>query len=758
MKRLFTFVILFLSAISCFADISIRQTFLKWELGYAKTASETPSKWIPAIVPGAVQLDIAKAEKYEPYYYAEHWKDYSWMEDQFYTYRTSFPKPELNSGERLVFVSKGIDYQFQIFLNGKEILSQEGMFTPVSLDLTDQLKPENEFKILVFPAPKVYPTPVDRSQASHSVKPAVSYGWDWHPRLIPLGIWDETYLEKRPSSFIEDFHVNYTLNQDLSKAEIRLELSGQNLNGLPFIWTLKDETGKEVLKSEGKTELNFPDPQLWWTHDHGKPYLYTSTIQLLDISGKVNQTEESKIGFRRIKLVMNEGAWNEPEGFPKTRSASPAQLEINGRKIFCKGTNWVNPEIFPGIITRERYDELLNLAKEANFNMLRVWGGGIVNKESFFELCDEKGILVWQEFPLACNNYPDDAHYLSILKQESASIIKRVKKHPSLAFWCGGNELFNAWSGMTDQSLALRLLNSQCLELDPNSAFIPTSPMMGMAHGNYVFRDLDPSNKEEVFSNMARAHYTAYTEFGMPAPASVEVLKTIIPKEELWPPKPGTSWESHHAYKAWVGNTWLCQDIIEDYFGVSNSLEELVANGQLMQGEGYKCIYEEARRQKPYCSMATNWCYNEPWPTAANNSLISYPAKPKPGYYAVKNACRPVLASAKFSKFKWTEGETFFADLWMLSDLPKDIPAGNVKIKLVAGTSELALLSWDYNPMKANINQAGPTARCKLPAWSTDRFKVVLEVEGHPEYNSEYTFAYQPRSVERKRTTPVMNQ
>lgn len=756
MKYYLAFYLLFSIAINCSSVTSQKQTFLKWELGYAKSASETPSKWIPATVPGAVQLDIAKAEKYAPYYFAEHWKDYLWMEDQFYTYRASFSKPDLKAGERAVFVSKGIDYQFRIFLNGEELLAQEGMFTPVILDLTDRLKDKNELKILVFPAPKLREKPADRSQAAHVAKPAVSYGWDWHPRLVPLGIWDETYLEIQPASFIDDFHVNYNLNKELTQAKIKLEISGKNLDNLPFVWTLKDETGREVFKSEGKTELTFSNPQLWWPHDHGKPYLYTSTVQLFDASGKVIQTKESKIGFRRIKLVMNEGAWREPDGFPKSRSVPPAQLEINGRKIFCKGTNWVNPEIFPGIITHERYNQLLDLAVEVNFNILRVWGGGIVNKESFFELCDEKGLLVWQEFPLACNNYPDDAHYLSILKQESASIISRVRKHPSLAFWSGGNELFNSWSGMTDQSLPLRLLNSQCLELDPNSPFIPTSPLMGMAHGNYVFRDMQ--TKEEVFSNMARARYTAYTEFGMPAPASVEVLKTIIPKEELWPPKPGTSWESHHAHNAWVGNTWLCQDIIEDYFGVSNTLEELVANGQLLQGEGYKCIYEESRRQKPYCAMAANWCYNEPWPTAANNSLLSYPAIPKPAFYAVKNACRPVLASAQFSKYKWMEGETFFADVWILNDLPKEVPAGKVKIKLVAGTSEIILLNWDFSAMKANVNQTGPTVRCQLPAWKTDRFKVILEVEGHPEYNSEYTLAYQPRTVERVRTTPVMNQ
>jgi len=756
MKPLFYFLICTILHLSVFAESSEKQITLKWELGYAKTASEKPTKWIPSIIPGAVQLDIAKAEKYEPYYYAEHWKDYLWMEDQFYTYRASFQKPELTSGERFIFISKGIDYQFKIILNGEELLSQEGMFTPVNLDITDQLKPYNELKILVFPAPKIRPQPVDRSQASHSVKPAVSYGWDWHPRLIPLGIWDDTYLEVQPASYIDDFHVNYTLNEELTNAKIDLQITGRNLKDIPFIWTLRDEKGKEVLKTNNKSSLDFPNPQLWWTHDHGKPYLYTSSIQLFNASGKVIQTSESKIGFRRIRLVMNEGAWDEPAGFPKTRSVAPAQVELNGRKIFSKGSNWVNPEIFPGIITRERYNELLNLAKEANFNILRIWGGGIVNKESFFELCDEKGILVWQEFPLACNNYPDESHYLSILKQESASIINRVKKHPSLAFWCGGNELFNAWSGMTDQSLALRLLNSQCLELDPNSPFIPTSPLMGMGHGNYVFRDLD--NKEEVFSNMARAHYTAYTEFGMPSPASVAILKSIIPEEELWPPKAGTSWESHHAYKAWTPTTWLCQDIIEDYFGVSNSLEELVANGQLMQGEGYKCIYEEARRQKPYCSLATNWCYSEPWPTAANNSIVSYPAIPKPAFYAVKNACRPLLASAKLSKFRWTEGETFFADIWMLNDLPTDVASGKVKIKLLAANSELVLMNWDYNLMKANINQAGPTVRCILPACSTDRFMLVLEVEGHPEFNSEYVLAYQPRTVERIRTTPVMNQ
>ena len=754
--------LLFISNALNAKDLNRRQEMI-WELGYSASSQGQPEKWIPATVPGAVQLDIAKAENYAPYYYAEHWKDFLWMEDNYYSYRSTFKKPDLSPTEKFFFISKGIDYQFEIYLNNEKIFGQEGMFTAVYLDLTSKLKESNILVVTVFPAPKLHPKPVDRTQASHSVKPAVSYGWDWHPRLLPLGIWDETYLEIQSASYVNDFQVNYQLNNELSKADISLKVTGRNLIGNHYQWRLKDKTGMVVSKSEGIIENNdftsittINNPNLWWPHDNGEPYLYNSELQLVYNSGKNIQTITSKIGFRSIKLVMNNGAWREPEGFPKTRSVPPIQLEINGRRIFCKGSNWVNPEIFPGVITRERYRQLLSLAKEANFNILRVWGGGIVNKESFFELCDEMGILVWQEFPLACNNYPDDAHYLNILKQEATSIINRVKQHPSLAFWCGGNELFNSWSGMTDQSLTLRLLNSLCLELDPKTPFIPTSPLMGMAHGHYVFREW--STKEEVFQEMARAKFTAYTEFGMPAPASVEILKTIIPKEELWPPKPGTSWESHHAYNAWVGNTWLCEDIIEDYFGKSESLEELVAKGQLLQGEGYKCIFEEARRQKPYCAMAINWCYSEPWPTAANNSIVSYPNIPKPGFYAVKNACRPVLASAKLSKFKWLEGETFFADIWMLNDDFKEIPSGKVTIKIATNEFQLTLLSWEFSAMKANINQAGPTVRYQLPSWKTDRFRILLEVEGHPEYNSEYTLAYQPRSFGRKRTTATLNQ
>jgi len=764
LKYIFLLIILLNSLITMAQKSDIQNTRpLDWEIGYTSKSSEIPAKWYPAMVPGAVQLDLAKALNYGKYYFAENWKDYLWMEDQYFTYRAIFRKPKIGENQKCYFFSKGIDYEFEIWLNGEKLFYQEGMFTPVKLDLSLKLNENNELLVKIYPIPKLFKEPADRSQASQSVKPAVSYGWDWHPRLVPVGIWDETGLMIQNKTEITEVNLNYSLAKDLKKAAVSYEIIGENLENCRFEWNINDVQGKAVLHQEGSFTSNNINLEgeidqviLWWPHDQGQPYLYNMDFRLTDAGGRLIDQKTSKIGFRKIELVMNEGAWDFPKDLPKTRSIPPVQIEINGRKIFAKGTNWVNPEIFPGIITDERYNELLDRAKEANFNILRVWGGGIVNKESFYALCDEKGILVWQEFPLACNNYVGTPHYLKILEQESESIIKRLRVHPSLAIWCGGNELFNSWSKMTDQSLALRLLNSQCYRLDPNTPFLPTSPVMGMGHGNYVFRFWETN--EEVFQWMPRSHNSAYTEFGVPALSSVEVLKTIIPESEFWPPKPATSWESHHAFNAWVGDTWLMPDVLKYYFGDAKNIEELVANSQLLQSEGYKCIYEESRRQKPYCSMALNWCFNEPWPTAANNSLINWPNIPKPGFYAVQNACRPVLVSARLPKFTWKAGEVFNAEIWMLNDFYKSIPGGKVTIKLVQGDEKIVILNWEYTEMEANTNQVGPTVRFTLPNWDVDRFKVVLEVENHPEYNSEYTLLFNVAQSFQKSTKVKMNQ
>jgi beta-mannosidase len=747
--QLFITISLFLGLIA----FSQNRQLLKWQIGYHKSESEKPAKWLNSTVPGAVQLDVMVGEKYkQPYWYANNFQQFTWMENWFFTYKTSFAKPALAPNQKMFFHSKGIDYQFVINLNGEKIHQQEGMFTYVDLDITSKLKEQNELTITLLPVPTVAGSRNTiwhyRDNARNSAKPAVSYGWDWHPRLITRGIWDETYLDIRNESYLKNVEVGYELSDDYKSALVSVNVELGKANENTFKWVVKDEIGTVVLSTDGSLisdnqviSKKINDIILWWPNGYGKQTLYSSTFELFDKNKNLIDKKESKIGFRKIKMIMSEGGWIEPQMFPKSRSVAPANFEVNGKRIFAKGSNWVHPEIFMGLATKKTYESHIKLAKEANFNIFRVWGGGVTNKESFFDLCDEYGILVWQEFPLACNNYPDDAGYLKVLEQEARSIIKRGRQHASLALWCGGNELFNEWSGMTEQSLPLRLLNKLCYELDPKTPFFYTSPLEGMGHGHYVF--FEQKNGGEVFQWMPKSKNTAYTEYGVPGVANLEVLKAMMPASELFPPKIGTSWESHHAFFVWGQHRWLELPFLTEYFGEMKSIEDLVAFSQLTQCEGYKCIFEEARRQKPYCGMAINWCYQEPWPCAANNSLINYPSIPKPALFHVGKSNRPVLASARVPKFRWDTSETFSCDLFLLNDTYDKISGGKMTAKLVYDdTKEVKFLSWDFEGTDDSKNVVGPTARVKLPKMKNNLFKLVVEVEGKLEYKSEYTFLY----------------
>jgi len=342
---------------------------------------------------------------------------------------------------------------------------------------------------------------------------------------------------------IRGAQLNFVVADSLQQAAVTLYVHGGNNADTHLRWQIVDPAGKVVVKVDkpiGEKHPLFSDainnPVLWWPHDHGKQARYESILQRLDAKGKIIEERRQKFGLRRVRLVMNEGAWKEPRDFPMSRSTPPITLEINGRRIFAKGSNWVSPDIFPGTLSRATYEPQLKLVKQNHMNIVRLWGGAPVQKEAFYDLCDELGIMVWQEFPLACNTYPDCPRYLIFLDQESKSIILRLRQHPCVVLWCGGNELFNNWSSMTDQSHALRLLNANCYELDRNTPFLPTSPVMGMGHGHYAFRD--PDHGREAWNYFQESRCTAYTEFGMPGVASEKTLRLFMPESELFPPRP----------------------------------------------------------------------------------------------------------------------------------------------------------------------------------------------------------------------------
>ncbi|MBE7044041.1 MAG: hypothetical protein E7397_00800 [Ruminococcaceae bacterium] len=671
-------------------------------------------EFFPAQVPGNIQNDYAKAFSWGDVNYADNCKQYEALEDYAWLYRTELIY-EQNEGERIFFVTYGIEYEYDILLNHKKLLHHTGMFSKVELDITDELKNGTLLEIYLYPHPKREGADPCRDQADQSCKPAVCYGWDWHPRLLVSGIFDETFIETRTDASITFCEPSYQLSEDFKKADLHFEIDcGETVS-----ISLYSPDGQCIYEGTSH-DIHLEDVALWWCNGQGKANLYRYQVR------SSRDTIEGHIGFRHIRLGMNgEHAWNYPSEFPKSRSYPPITIELNGRPIFAKGSNWVNPEIFTATITEPLYEEQLQLAKDANMNILRCWGGAIVNKEYFFELCDRLGLMVWQEFPLACNNYVGTPDYLAVLEQEATAIIRRIRRHPCHVLWCGGNELFNGWSKMTDQSLALRLLNKLCYEYDREKPFIPTAPIMGMGHGHYLFYDQE--SKQSVFELFRQSDNTAYSEFGIPSIAPMEILEKVLPPELIQTPTPDTAWETHMGYNAWTPDSWLCLGIIDELFGKQTCIEDYIEKSTWTQCEGLKCVFEEARRQKPHCSMAINWCYNEPWNNVAGNSLLRYPTLPQPGYYAVRDALRNVMPSARIEHFSYEAGETLCAELWLLNDSDSEV-SQTVRVYLEINGQKEPVLTWETGTIPANTNKKGHKIQIELPQNAPTQ-AIILHLE-----------------------------
>ena len=690
-------------------------------------------------VPGNIQNDYAIFNNWGDINYSDNCKRYLEIEDDEWIYETKF-SVKFENDEKVFFVSKGIDYEYDIILNGEVIFHNEGLYSTVDLDITKKIISENVLSVKIYKPPKRDGAPVSRTQADNCVKPPVAYGWDWHPRVIPSGIWDETYIEVRKDDYISEIDVTYQLNNDFTKADITFDFETK----CEFLIQIYSPDNSIVYSGYDK-KVTLNAPELWWCNGEGKPSLYTYKISTR------NYEKTGKIGFRTIELIMEEIHWNEPDNFPKTRSYPPIKIKLNGRKIFAKGSNFVSPEIFSGTSDFNTYLPLVKLAFEANMNIFRMWGGSGIQKDSFYELCDEYGIMVWQEFPLACNDYKNNEHYLSVLEKEAIAIIKRLKNHCSIVLWCGGNELFNAWSRMTDQSYALRLLNKICYDFDRERPFLPTSPLTGMAHGCYLFKY---AGKEvyEIFNN---SKFTAYTEFGVPSVAEKEYLKTFIPENEIFFPKENTAWETHHAFNVWGKDSWVCLNILEEYFGKLSSTDDVIKYSNWLQCEGYKAIFEEARRQQPYCSMAINWCFNEPWKTAANNSILSYPNKPKKAYYEIKNSLKNVIPSAKINKFSYKSGELFSAEIWLLNDGNEVISNEEIKVSINIGGNEFNIFDWKIDSVDKKTNLRGHIIQFVLPKVK-DIEHFILKLKSKNGENS-YKLHYKYKMDSIAPAIPVLN-
>ena len=727
----------------------MKKTTFDWMLSHASEKNGRELEPVCATVPGAVQLDYAAAKDYKPYYYGTNFEQFDWMEDEYFFYDTTLDF-NCEAGQTALLCFDGIDYEYEISLDGENVCEGKGAFTPVTLDVTAYAGKRVSLRVTVFPIPKLSGVS-GRTQASASCKPPSSYSWDWHPRLVPKGIWKEVHLDIIAAGSPRDLEVSYRLSNDLKEVAVNADVKIYG-NG-EFTAELISPDGVSVASqtkkgSDGKDvsfELILKDPELWYPRGYGEQPIYT-----LRVSGA--DRIERKIGFRRSKLILNDGSIAFEAGFPKGPIAAPMQLEINGVKVFAKGSNWVNTEIFPSLATRERYDELIQLAYDNNMNIFRMWGGQYINHDYFYEKCDELGIMIWQEFMLSCNSYPDSDEYLDVLEQEATTIIKGLRTHPCLAFWCGGNELFNSWSGMTLQSHALRLLDKLCYEYDRATPFNMTSPLHGVSHGSYIKvvfpdaerREGDFSHGHEFICDLKACKSTAYTEFGCNGASPKEYILKYIMDEENYADcnENNDIWRTHHAFRAWNESCWIGIPDVVYFFGGYDGVDDLVEKSIYLQDMCYKTMFEEMRRQAPLCAMAVNWDFNEPWPCAAGNSLVNWPAEPKSALTAVGEALRPTLLSLELPHNRFLTGEKMQGRVWVLNDNASKAPAADVQVYLIADGAKIKLADISTDGVAARENGKFEEFEFTVPAELSERFTIALECAEHPEWNSYYDLVH----------------
>ncbi len=733
---------------------------LNWKLGHSDSVDSEPSEFIEIKhdpecpdTPGEAQLLLFRAGKLPDYNFGANVLEYRWCEDVYWHYVTTFDVA-IKPGTEPFIKFDCLDYGYTIKVEGKILAEGEGMFTPVRVPLAEFAGQKVTLDCVIHPVPKVKDVPATRDEARESAKPPVSYGWDWHPRLVTAGISGDVNLIYLPVNRIDNFEVTYELSEDLKSADVKLmtRVAG---NAHTLVASIVDAGGNtviarsmRVIPGDNELHITLKDPILWWCARQGDQYLYTIRAELFDTHGEPISECLKMTGFRRVKLVMNKDGWE--KGFPKSQGDNPFTLELNGRKIFCKGSNFVSVDIFYSKVTPDTYRKLITLALDANMNIFRMWGGSPVQKNNFFELCDRLGMMVWQEFPLACNNYPDKDAYLNVLEKEATSIVKRLREHPSVVLWCGGNELFNSWSGMTNQSLALRILDRVTLGLDRWTPFIMTSPVWGVAHGPYV-NIVDDNTGEEAITLMTRSDHTAYTEFGCPGPAPLDYIKKYISDEDLGTffglqladptgkthggvanldEKLKNPWFLHHAIKAhYPFDTWFRVNEIYRYFGKTDSLEDCCEFGQIIQGACYKVMFEQARIKWPRTSMAINWDFNEPWPCYAGNSLIAYPDVVKPAYFDVMSALRDCKLALGLDHLRFRPGEEAEIGIYVLNDLPEPLKGYNYNITLICDDDEetkTELMTGSFGEVPGCSSTKVGVLKLKVPENVTKTFRLSI--------------------------------
>ncbi|HZB46219.1 MAG TPA: glycoside hydrolase family 2 TIM barrel-domain containing protein, partial [Pyrinomonadaceae bacterium] len=456
--------------------------------------------WRAATVPGCVHTDLLKNGVIEDPFYRDNEKRLQWIGKTDWEYETTFRvAPGTLARRNVELVFEGLDTYATVALNGVELLSADNMFRTWRVDAKKALKAgENTLSVRfrspineVLPRMKAlgYELPAVNDQGEktspHTRKAPYHYGWDWGPRFVTSGIWKPVRLEAWDGARVADFHVEQKqLDRAAASMSAVVELVADRDTDATVI--LDEASGSRRLAARSvklrpgvnrvRVDFRLERPRLWWPAGLGPQHLYSFRTLVLDGKQLLDEAA-TRVGLRTLELRQQPDQWGKSFEFV-----------VNGVPVFAKGGNWIPADSFPTRVTRERYRRLLESARDANMNMLRVWGGGIYELDDFYELCDELGLMVWQDFMFACSMYPGDKDFLESVRAEAVDNVRRLRNHPSVVLWCGNNEVETAWlhwgwkqnlpAKLWDDYLKIfhGVLPEVVAEHDPSRPYWPSSP------------------------------------------------------------------------------------------------------------------------------------------------------------------------------------------------------------------------------------------------------------------------------------------
>jgi len=617
---------------------------------------------LDAKVPGSIYADLLCAGIIEDPYYERNSLACSWVKEFWWMYTTTFQLDESLRGRRLFLRLDGIDYKGHISFNGQKLCEHEGAFIPCVIDITDYVRfgEENQVAVTLENAPDEMGQIGCSSKVKYH-KPRFTYRWDFAPRLVGIGLYDDVLIEDFGIASIESAHITSVKQND--KWEIRCEVSlSSYAEGKATVGFLVEQDGKTIANEQvycGITErqnlltcrIPIKDPKLWWPNGHGEQPLYQVTITV-DQDGRISDQKKYQIGLRTLEYRRCDGAGED---------ALPYLPVINGKPIYIKGVNMVPMDMMHGCVTTDKITETLQAVRDANCNLVRVWGGGVIESEDFYNLCDQYGLMVFQEFlqsSSGVDNVPSkDPHFLEMLASSAKHAIKVKRNHVSLTYWSGGNEMRQYFdedtpADYTDSNIAM--LHQLTLRYNPEVLMLPTcasGPREFLSvndlgnnhdvHGPWGYRHED-CEYHELYN---RSDSQLHSEFGVDGMGNLDALQQFLSPENC---KVDNIYDNlvwrHRA--EW----WQTLERDQEIFGQfeQDRLEDYIACSQFIQFEGIRYALEANRRRAFQCCGSILWQFNEPWPNISCTNVWDYYGNPKPAYYAVKQAYRTITPTLQY--------------------------------------------------------------------------------------------------------------